>query len=63
MLPEEGTLEWELMQARRHAAQALTLVYAQDPPILGMWWRLRLLKAESLLMRLLLKEVDKREGN
>jgi hypothetical protein len=39
MLPEEGTLEWELMQARRHAAQALTLVYAQDPPILGMWRR------------------------
>lgn len=63
MLPEEGTLEWELMEARKHAARALSLVYAQDPPILGMWWRLRLLKAESILMSLLVKETAKRGEN
>lgn len=61
-LPEEGTLEWELMQARAHASRALSFVYHETPPNRGLFWRLRLLKAESILMRLWLKEAANRRN-
>lgn len=61
-LPKKGSLEWHLMKAQEHAASALDLVY-DDLPRHNRLWRWRLLRAESLLMRLMLHEMEKKDND
>lgn len=59
-LPVEGTLEWEIMKAHEHAANVLAIVYDGNHPPRGLMWRLQMLRAESILMKLMVREVAKR---
>ncbi len=46
----------DITTAAEHAREALNVVYEGNSPIRKWWWRRRLLKAESLLMGLMLEE-------
>lgn len=60
-LPKKGTLKWELIQAHTHAAKVLEHVYNDKPPrpIRGWLWRQQMLRAESILMKLMVRELAK----
>lgn len=61
-LPQEGTLAWELMKAHEHAANVLKHVYSTEKRTRPGWiWRQQMLRAESILMKLMIRELSRRK--
>lgn len=60
-MTQEELLVWNLVRAELHARQALDLVYDEFGPKRRLAYRLRLGRAQSSLMTLVVRELSKRK--
>jgi hypothetical protein len=59
-MTREELLLWNLIRAEQHCSQALQLVYDPLGVRRNVWFRLRLLKSQSNLMTLLVRELNRK---